>query len=68
MSAALREVVVAVDGGPPRVTSWPYPGSPRDVSLHDLATDPGYVAALAVIGRCEAVRARDGSALLAELT
>jgi len=26
------------------------------------------VAALAVIGRCEAVRARDGSALLAGLT
>ena len=25
----------------------------------------GYVAALAVIGRCEAVRVRDGSALLA---
>jgi hypothetical protein len=37
------------------------------VSLHDLATDAGYVAALAVIGRCEAVRARDGSAVLAEL-
>ena len=27
----------------------------------------GYVAALAVIGRCETVRARDGSALLAGL-
>jgi hypothetical protein len=25
---------------------------------------PGYVAALAVIGRCGGVRARDGSALL----
>ena len=66
--ATFSEVVVAADGGPPRVTSWPYPRSPRDVSLRDLATDPGYVAALAVIGRCEAVRARDGSALLAELS
>jgi len=37
------------------------------VSLLDLDVDAGYVAALAVIGRCEAVRARDGSALLAEL-
>jgi hypothetical protein len=37
------------------------------VSLRDLDAADGYVAALAVIGRCEAVRARDGSALLAEL-
>jgi len=36
------------------------------VSLLDLDADTGYVAALAVIGRCDAVRARDGSALLAE--
>jgi 4'-phosphopantetheinyl transferase len=68
MRATFSEVVVAADAGPPRVTSWPYPRSPRDVSLRDLATDAGYVAALAVIGRCEAVRARDGSALLAELS
>jgi 4'-phosphopantetheinyl transferase len=66
--ATFSEVVVAAAAGPPRVTSWPYPRSPRDVSLRDLATDAGYVAALAVIGRCEAVRARDGSALLAELS
>jgi len=37
------------------------------VSLRDLDAAAGYVAALAVIGRCEAARARDGSALLAEL-
>jgi len=67
MRAAFSEVVVAADAGPPRVESWPYPRSPRDVSLLDLDVDAGYVAALAVIGRCEAVRARDGSALLAEL-
>ena len=68
MSVAFSEVVVTADGGPPRVTAWPYPRSPQEASLRDLATDPGYVAALAVIGRCEAVRARDGSALLAELS
>ena len=68
MSAAFSEVVVAADAGPPRVTAWPYPRSPRDVSLLDLDAADGYVAALAVIGRCEAVRARDGSALLAELS
>ena len=67
MRAAFSEVVVAADAGPPRVESWPYPRSPRDVSLLDLDAAAGYVAALAVIGRCEAVRARDGSALLAEL-
>jgi hypothetical protein len=35
------------------------------VSLLDLEVATGYVAALAVIGRCDAVRARDGSVLLA---
>ena len=64
--AAFSEVVVAADGGPPRVAAWPYPRSPREVSLLDLDAAAGYVAALAVIGRCETVRARDGSALLAE--
>ena len=67
MSAAFSEVVVAADGGPPRVTAWPYPRSPREVSLLDLDAADGYVAALAVIGRCDAARARDGSALLADL-
>ena len=65
LRAAFSDVVVAADAGPPRLVSWPYPRSPRDVSLLDLDADTGYVAALAVIGRCETVRARDGSALLA---
>jgi len=47
--------------------AWPYPQDPRSVSLHDLDTEPGYVAALAVLGRCDTVQARDGSALLAGL-
>ena len=58
-------VVVAADGGAPRLVAWPYPQAPQEVSLLDLDADAGYVAALAVIGRCDAVRARDGSALLA---
>jgi len=66
--ATFSEVIVAADDGPPRVAAWPYPRSPRDVSLLDLDAADGYVAALAVIGRCEAVRPRDGSALLADLT
>ena len=65
LSVAFSDVVVAADHGPPRVLSWPYPRDPAEVSLRDLETEPGYVAALAVIGRCEAVRAQDGSALLA---
>jgi 4'-phosphopantetheinyl transferase len=59
------DVVVAASAGAPRLVAWPYPQAPESVSLLDLDTDPGYVAALAVIGRCGAVRARDGSALLA---
>jgi 4'-phosphopantetheinyl transferase len=60
------EVVVAADLAAPRVTAWPYPQDPRSVSLFDLDPGPGYVAALAVIGRSHAAPARDGSALLAE--
>jgi 4'-phosphopantetheinyl transferase len=58
------EVVVAAAAGAPRLTAWPYPEDPRGVSLLDLDAAPGYVAALAVIGRCGTARARDGSALL----
>jgi 4'-phosphopantetheinyl transferase len=68
LRAAFRDVVVAADARPPRLVSWPYSRSPREVSLLDLDVDPGYVAALAVIGRCTAARARDGSALLAALS
>jgi 4'-phosphopantetheinyl transferase len=66
LRAGFSEVVVAADAGPPRLVSWPGPRPPQSVSLLDLdAPDPGYVAALAVLGRCEAVRSGDGSALLA---
>ena len=62
-----RDVVVAADPAVPRLVAWPYPQDPRSVSLLDLDPGPGYVAALAVIGRCRAAPARDGSALLAGL-
>jgi 4'-phosphopantetheinyl transferase len=68
LRAAFSDVVVAADAGPPRLVSWPYPRPPQGVSLLDLDVDTGYVAALAVIGRCDAVLARDGSALLADHT
>jgi 4'-phosphopantetheinyl transferase len=67
MRAAFSEVVVAADAGPPRLVAWPYPRDPRAVTLLDLDAAPGYVAALAVLGRCAAVAPRDGSALLAAL-
>ena len=66
LRAAFSDVVVAADAGRPRLVSWPYPRPPQSVSLLDLDAAAGYVAALAVIGRCDAVRARDGSALLAD--
>jgi 4'-phosphopantetheinyl transferase len=59
------DVVVAAAAGAPRLVAWPYPQAPEAVSLFDLDAEAGYVAALAVLGRCRAVRARDGSALLA---
>jgi 4'-phosphopantetheinyl transferase len=67
LRAAFSEVVVAADAGPPRLVSWPYERSPREVTLLDLDAAAGYVAALAVLGRCSAVTPRDGSALLAAL-
>jgi len=59
------DVVVAAAAGAPRLVAWPYPQAPETVSLFDLDAPAGYVAALAVLGRCRAVRVRDGSALLA---
>jgi 4'-phosphopantetheinyl transferase len=67
LRARFREVVVAAGGGTPRLLAWPYPQPPGGVSVHDLDPGPGYVAALAVVGRCDAVREDDGSALLAAL-
>jgi 4'-phosphopantetheinyl transferase len=61
------DVVVAGAEGAPRLLAWPYPQAPQGVSLHDLDAGRGYVGALAVIGRCDAVRAGDGSALLTGL-
>ena len=55
---------LATDAAAPRLVAWPYPQDPRSVSLLDLDVAPGYVAALAVLGRCDTVLVRDGSALL----
>jgi 4'-phosphopantetheinyl transferase len=57
-------VVVTAAAAAPRLVTWPYPDSPESVSLLDLDADDGYVAALAVLGRCDAVPGRNGSALL----
>jgi 4'-phosphopantetheinyl transferase len=67
LRVSFRDVVVATDAAEPRVVAWPYPRDPRDVSLRDLHVEPGYVAALAVLGPCDTVRTRDGSALLTGL-
>jgi 4'-phosphopantetheinyl transferase len=65
MRVSFSDVVVAGAQGTPSLVSWPYPQAPQTVSLRDLEAETGYVAALAVIGRCDSVRVRDGSALLA---
>src|SRR5580700_11461054 len=65
LRVSFSDVVIVTDEGAPRLVAWPYPQPPESVSLLDLEAAPGYVAALAVLGRCDTVRARDGSALLA---
>ena len=65
LRVSFSDVVIVTDEGAPRLVAWPYPEPPESVSLLDLEAAPGYVAALAVLGRCDTVRARDGSALLA---
>ena len=64
LRVSFSDVVIVTDEGVPRLVAWPYPQPPDSVSLMDLEAAPGYVAALAVLGRCDTVRARDGSALL----
>jgi 4'-phosphopantetheinyl transferase len=59
-----REVIVSAPAQPPKLIAWPYPEPPESVSLFDLDAGPGYAAALAVIGRCDTVVPRDGTALL----
>ena len=41
MSVAFSEVVVAADGGPPRVTAWPYPRSPGTCPCATWTRPPG---------------------------
>ncbi len=64
LRVSFREVIVSSPAGPPAVLAWPYPQPPQSVSLFDLDSGDGYLAALAVIGRCEAVLSRSGTALL----
>jgi 4'-phosphopantetheinyl transferase len=65
LRVSFSDVVIVTDEGAPRLVAWPYPEPPDSVSLMDLEAAAGYVAALAVLGRCDTVRVQDGSALLA---
>jgi 4'-phosphopantetheinyl transferase len=50
-----------------QLLSWPAdPTLPGRLALRDLASPPGYAAAVAVIGRLDMVTAHDGSAVLAK--
>jgi 4'-phosphopantetheinyl transferase len=64
LRVSFKEVVLAEE--PLRVVAWPYQMPPSDIRLSDLDTEPGYAAALAVIGDVDDVLVRDGTALLAE--
>jgi 4'-phosphopantetheinyl transferase len=64
--ADLRSIEVSGLGEPARLLAWAgSPASLLGISLHDLAPGRGYVASLAVLGRCQDVLVRDGSELLA---
>ena len=65
LRVSFKDVIVSPATEPPIVLSWPYQERPEHVSMFDLDAGEGYVAALAVIGRCDAVIVGDGSALLA---
>lgn len=64
LKVPLHDLVVAAPTAPARVLAWPYPDPPDMVTLRDLDAGPGYVAALAVLGPCDEVISRDGTALL----
>lgn len=65
LNVALRDLVITAPAAPPEVLAWPYEQEPGTVTLRDLDAGPGYVAALAVLGRCDEIISRDGTALLA---
>ena len=60
----LRGVRVSAPAEPPRLLAWEHGVAPEDVVLADLAAPDRHVAALAVVGACDEVVERDGSALL----
>jgi 4'-phosphopantetheinyl transferase len=65
LRVSFKDVIVSPATEAPMVLAWPYQERPESVSMFDLDPGEGYVASLAVIGRCDAVIAGDGSALLA---
>jgi 4'-phosphopantetheinyl transferase len=66
LRASFPEVVVTAPAEPPRLLAWPYATPSSSVTLADLAAEPDYAAALAVIGDGGDVIVRDGTALLAQ--
>jgi 4'-phosphopantetheinyl transferase len=66
LAVGMSRFAVSEPAAPPRLLTWPGdPGLPARMTLHDLSCEPGYLAALAVLGPAGEVVARDGSALLA---
>jgi 4'-phosphopantetheinyl transferase len=66
LAVGMRSFAVSEPDAPPRLATWPGDrGLPRRLALLDLACQPGYLAALAVMGPIGELVVRDGSALLA---
>jgi len=68
LAMPMTRFAVAPPGAPARLLSWPDdPSLPGRLTLRDLASPPGYAAALAVIGPLGQLVTHDGAAVLAAL-
>ena len=65
LAVPMTRLTVSGPDQPPRLAAWKgRPSFPRMVALHDLHAEPGYAAALAIVGLDCAVSSHDASRLV----
>ncbi len=66
LGVPMTHLTMSAPDQPPRLVSWQgRPGFPALVAMHDLRARPGYLAALAIIGRDATVIGHDAADLIA---
>jgi 4'-phosphopantetheinyl transferase len=66
LAVPMTQLTMSAPDQPPRLVSWQgRPGFPALVAMHDLRARPGYLAALAIIGRDATVIGHDAADLIA---